>query len=459
MQQRPKPAERAKVLLQPGQVFFQRQLNQPPDAGQGGPARVGLAAEQAEVHLPVLDLESRPGLKPQTRPFGHGDSFGQVAKGPAGETELLPLLGSASPGREFVRRRAWLGLPGQLPAQFSQVAPGHETRPIEAHHFDAGAEMRRHGPDRPRGDRHFHAIPAPDERREVVGQRLAARLQVADDFRNLRRQRHQLAAQGLGQQAQQLRHLRLAQAGHRPFNGRGRQILRQRRVEPDGDSVLFFAGLIRIGHRHRLAAQVHRVGKCPRVELQLPAAREVRLRHPEQAGLGVRPQPAVQFGQRRHVFDSPAVKLEQGVIQVGEVLPPGSRLPDLDFLPDAAVVFDKGVARRKRAFVGRVPRGAKGLLAGPGGAGFIPARIRRFREQMLLDQGRAQEDAGGFLRVDVAVGHFAAAHLQSPKGGDLLGQHAPRLGAPVGILVDGFAQMGRQFRNPQRVYARHRPRK
>ena len=138
--------------------------------------------------------------------------------------------------------------------------------------------MRRQSIGRPIRGLHREAVAAAKEGGEVLQKRRSLWLKLADDLGHFGRKRHQLAADGFGQRAKQPADHFLAQPRHGPFEQGGRSRLSERERQFNGHAVVFLAGGIGVGQRHRLAADRHGIGKCRRVIAQELSARQFGFR-------------------------------------------------------------------------------------------------------------------------------------------------------------------------------------
>ena len=111
----------------------------------------------------------------------------------------------------------------ELRLELFKIAAGGDCLAVVIHDLHARAEMRRDSFLAPRIGRDSDAVAREQESREVGAERIAGRLQVADDLCDFGFDGLQFAAERARQGTQPFANLFGAQAGHTPLDGGGRK--------------------------------------------------------------------------------------------------------------------------------------------------------------------------------------------------------------------------------------------
>ena len=259
-------------------------------------------------------------------------------------------------------------------------------------------------------------------------------MKIAENLRDLRRERHQFAADAFRQRAEQFVDERFAQAGHGPLDAGLRNGLRETEAEFHRCAVMLVAGRVSVAHRHRLAAERHGIGKRRAVKIHFRAASQIRFGGAKEFRPAAVAKEAIEFVHGRNILDALRVKREQLVVQTAEVVPPDACLPILDFLANLMIVFQKGVLRRQRNF----------FIGRPQNPGFIFVLVLILafssrRQQIIFHERGTDENFRGFRRIHIAVRDFNLAHFQAVKRSAFLHQHIAGGDAPLWILMRRLA--------------------
>ncbi len=181
-----------------------------------------------------------------------------------------------------------------------------------------------------------------------------------------------------------------------------------------------------------MAAQGEGVGKGLVVVAGFVFAQQVRFGRTQEIRVGLAAKQAVEFVERGDVLDVAGVEIEERIVEIGQAMAMGAGAEHFDFLADAAVVLEEGVAGGAGGFPGG--DGREDFLAGAGGGGLaVFACLGQLGKEIVLHQRGANENVGGFFWVDLVVSDLPVVELQAVKGGFFGDEDASGLGAPVRV--------------------------
>ena len=434
--------------MQTGQRVRQLPLHEPLQRGHRRLGRLFGRFKQTQRHPTAgAVFESRKRIHRHAGLIAHVDALGHVAKLPLGLFAQLVLGAGAAPGVGVFARNSGAGLAlvrGDGEGDLGQLAARADFPALVIDHAHTHAQVvgqralfgKHAGVD-------LQLEPFADQNRERLRQGVALGGEtrvLGGGFGQLPRgitERHEIAAQLLGQGAQVMFNLGREVAGHRPVQRGGSEIGGDAHRHIQRHAVVGLAGFVGVVERQRGLLERHRLRVSLGIGLQFFGVAQVVGRKHEKARLGTlaladkvhqlghrgdarkrgrgRSRSGSAFGNQPRGVEAvnPFVEVEVAAVA-------GTRQQVFDFLAHAAVVGDE--------------------IQRPG--------------DLVVNQCLADKNLRGVHRVHFTIAHRTRIQLQPVEASALLHHHAAGVLIPKWLAVGDLHHVCAEIESPERIHPR-----